>query len=551
MSNPLNAIMMDRRVTTPINIPRTNRVHTARGLTSLPAGKIVPIAACPLLREDQLRSGRMTYSFEMHETAEILMNGIFVTVRAFLVPFLAFERFDGSMDKLNRCYAGQNPDGDTFFTTEVFNSASPDDIMVYLGLHAKDGKTVNLAYHEAYNQIVNHMLRQRSPKLPLRTTYQKDLAPAFWRHDQMRHLVPDFDQDIIDGEVPLNIVDGQLPVTGIGLSGTVSGVVGQAGVREADGTTDTYGFAKQTSANNLWVRASANDATGIPQVFAELAENGITVSLANIELARKTQAFARMREQYSEHSEEYIIDMLMSGLSIPDQALKQPIPLGERTTIFGMSKRYASDAANLTESVVNGATMLELSVQTPRIATGGIVMVTAEIVPEQLFERQPDPLFYTTAVSQLPDYLRDELDAEKVEIVPCEWIDVDHANPNNTFGYAPLNYKWNHTAPKVGGRFHRPKVDGTFDEDRQRLWSVEVANPVFGEDFYLATNIHTKPFAVTNQDPFEVLVQGDFLVGGNTVFGGALMEASDSYEKVLAKAPTETIDKPLGGGAEV
>ena len=109
----------------------------------------------------------------------------------------------------------------------------------------------------------------------------------------------------------------------------------------------------------------------------------------------------------------------------------------------------------------------------------------------------------------------------------------------------------NHTAPKVGGRFHRPKVDGTFDEDRQRLWSVEVANPVFGEDFYLATNIHTKPFAVTNQDPFEVLVQGDFLVGGNTVFGGALMEASDSYEKVLAKAPTETIDKPLGGGAEV
>ena len=97
--------------------------------------------------------------------------------------------------------------------------------------------------------------------------------------------------------------------------------------------------------------------------------------------------------------------------------------------------------------------------------------------------------------------------------------------------------------PRIGGKFYRPEVDAGFDEDRQRIWAVETQNPTLSTDFYLCTNIHTKPFVVTNQDPFEVVTQGEVFIEGNTVFGGHLVEATDDYEKVLALAPQDRIEK--------
>ena len=233
----------------------------------------------------------------------------------------------------------------------------------------------------------------------------------------------------------------------------------------------------------------------------------------------------------------------MDGLTIPEQAFAQPMLIGEKTTVFGMSKRYASDAANLTESVVNGATFLDLSIQLPTIPTGGVIMVVAEITPDQIFERQKDPFLHIQNAEQFPHYLRDTLDPEKVEAVPNDYVDVDHDTPNATFGYAPLNYAWNIEAPRIGGRFHRPDVDAGFDEDRQRIWAAETKNPTLSTDFYLCTNIHTKPFVVTNQDPFECVTQGDLLIRGNTVFGGVLVEATNDFDKVLAVAPQERLNK--------
>lgn len=129
-------------------------------------------------------------------------------------------------------------------------------------------------------------------------------------------------------------------------------------------------------------------------------------------------------------------------------------------------------------------------------------------------------------------------------MVKNEYIDIDHDTPNATFGYAPLNHKWNYAPPCIGGRFYRPQVDAGFDEDRQRLWAVETQNPVLSEDFYLCTNIHTKPFVVTNEDPFEAVAVGGFSISGNTVFGGVLVEANNDYEQVVAEQPQTRIAKP-------
>jgi hypothetical protein len=502
---------------------------------------MVPLQAIPLLREDRVRSGRLRYTFEMMETVEVLMNAINVRVRAYLIPMLALERFNGSMDQLNLSYEGLPPlegeDVVPFIETGAFGAHAANDVYKYLGLHGREAENVNTAYLEAYNCLWNFLAKNRSPDLDLRTRLQADLAPAFWMHDRFKHIVPDFDQAVIDGEVALNIVNPSIPLSGT--SGPVN--MGPGGGAPAS-------FTGVSIDENRRLYAGAPATTGyalqadLTEITAELQADGITVSLANIRLAEQTRAFAYIRQQYNMHP-EHIINLLMDGINIPDQALKQPILLADRRTIFGMSKRHAMDAGNLTESVVNGATQLDLSVQVPRIGTGGIIMIVAEITPDQLFERQEDPFLQTLSADALPHYLRDYLDPEKVDIVKNSRVDVAHSTPDGTFGYEPLNARWNVDTPRVGGKFYRPEANTAFDEDRQRIWSVETLNPTLSTDFYLCTDIHTKPFVVTNQDPFEAVTVGEMFIEGNTVFGGHLVEATNDYEKVLENVDQTRIEK--------
>lgn len=546
----------NRMRTAPVPVQRTTRRHDLRILTSLPAGKMVPIAAVPLLREDSVTRFNARLSFEMAETVEMLMNAVNVSVKAYLVPHLAFPRFSG-MDELNRSWEGVAiADGAT--VTPFFNTAPAPatagaiPILKYMGKHARAGTTINNGYIEAYNLIWNMRAKNRSPNIvPRNVGADQTLAPAFWQHSAFEHIVPDFDQAIIDGQVALNIVNSKMPVKGLGLTGTNS-TTATATIRESGGgTISRTGMNIQSvqetdptaGQNRLFVKTTGTNSAS-PDVWAELQNNGITISLSNIDMARKTQAFAELRRQYNGHSDEYIIDILMDGLSVPEQNWKQPMLLRDESTVFGMSKRYASDAANLTESVVNGETFIDLSFSVPRVPMGGLVMIVAEITPEQLFERMKDPYLHATTVAQVPHFLRDTLDPEKVSVVPNDYVDLDHATPTNTFGYAPLNYEWNQTAPQIGGKFFRPAVNAAFDEDRQRIWAVETANPVLSQDFYLCTTMHTKPFVVTNQDPFDCVVRGEALIAGNTVFGGALIEATNDYAEVLAEVPMTRIVKP-------
>lgn len=545
----------ERTRTDPIPVARTRRVLDIRNLTSIPAGKATPVAAFPLLREDRLSMTRLRLNFEMLETAELLMNAINVRVLAYLVPQLAFTRFDG-IDALNRSYMGQLAAGASqvvpYFTTLTQGTHGSNAIHKYLGKHARPGQVVNGAYVEAYNTIYNFRCANRSPDLVERTLVDTTLAKAFWNHTQFAHIVPDFDQATIEGEVPLE--GSNIPVRGIGYAAsTATAPLASASVRETGkaaptAMTNVYTHvptAPTTNQSILYTQATTNvAASAYPAIYAELADSGVTLSLANIEVARKTQAFAALRRQYTGHDDDFIIDLLMNGITVPEQQWRQPILLADRSTIFGMAKRYSSDSLDLTASVVNGATFIDLALTTPVVPVGGIVMVIVEITPEQLFERQQDPFLFTTTTEQLPEFLRDTLDPEKVEVVQNQYIDVDHTTPTGTFGYAPLNHKWTHNAPGIGGKFFRPEVDAPTDEDRMRLWAVETANPTLSADFYLCTNMHQKPFVATTGDPFECVTRGLAAIEGNTVFGRFLIEASDDYEQIMEEVPPDEIVKP-------
>lgn len=553
MRNANGAVPRTRQKSTPIGVPRTKRPQDFRVLTSLNAGKMVPVLAIPLLREDMLRNGNFRIGFEMDETVEVLMNAVQVRVTAYLVSKLAFERYDG-MDDINRSYEGvakgSNPVVPWF---EMYTPAA-DSILRSMGIHARNATQINTDILESYNAIWNFRAAERSASIAPRARLDETLAPAFWPNQTFAHIVPNFDQAIIDGEISLNVVNAQMPVKGLGL--TVASTVGSVSIWETEGGGVTPAHAGFHVMGNeegapaagqakiaFHTTGTVGGASGFPEIYAELQEAGVSLSLSNIELARKTQAFAQLRRQYNGIDDEFLINLLMDGISIPEQELKKPLLLADELTVFGMSKRYASDAANLTESVVNGGTFIDLRLRTPRVPTGGVVMVCVEIAPEQLFERQEHPYVVASSVAELPQYLRDELDPEKVSVVTNDYIDVNHSVPAGTFGYAPLNHQWAKSRPNVGGRFYRPAVDGAFDEDRQRIWSVETADPVLSEDFYLVSEMNYKPFVVTdpNVDHFEALLRGSCVIEGLTVFGGYLIEAEDDYAKVLAEAPQDRI----------
>lgn len=550
--------LTNRLKTTPIPVQRTNRPQEHRILTSLNAGQMVPLMALPLLREDSVSSAQFRVSFEMDETVEVLMNGVNVRVLTYLVPKLAFDRFKG-MDDINRSYEGVSRDGIEPVIPWFETVAAPADMTTHkilhaMGYHAKAGTLINTEFTEAYNQIWNFRATNRSADIPLRTRLDTTLAPSFWQHQTFAHIVPDFDQAIIDGEVALNVVNSKMPVKGLGVS--TSGAAGaNVSARVSGETTPTvfpfgsgvdYTGTPGAGVTNMTVKMLSASTTAYPDIWAELQNDGITVSLSNIELARKTQAFAQLRRQYNGHSDEYIIDLLMDGISIPEMSWQQPMLLSDTSTVFGMSKRYATDAANLTESVVSGGTFIDVRFSCPRVPCGGVIMMVAEIAPEQLFERQKDAYLHATTVDILPQFLRDTLDPEKVSIVTNDYVDVQHTAPTGTFGYAPLNHEWAKSSPHVGGRFYRPNPDGAFDEDRQRIWAVETIDPVLSEDFYLVTQMNYKPFVVTDTtvDHFEALVRGSTNIRGNTVFGGLLIEATDDYAEVMEEAPLDRIEKP-------
>jgi len=530
----------------PIQTPRSIRPHETTVLTSFNPGKMAPLAVVPLLREDAVRRGTFRIAFEMKETVELLMNAVNVRVKAYLVPTLAFDRFQG-MDDLNRSWEKQEQiDGGgtviPYVDTETVDIA-PNDILNVLGMHARVGTEINTAYVEAYNQIWNFRATNRSPDLTLRALDDKTLAEAFWVHNKFTHIVPDFDQALIDGEVPLSFGSdgGSIPVSGIGYregAGTIS--PGPETLITAAGSDTGAQYGKSTDNNTINMLVDNED---FPAIYAELSQSGVTMSLANIDLAKRTAAFARLRTQYHGFTDDYIIDMLMDGIRIPEQELRQPILLAQSQTMFGMSKRYATDHGNMTESVVNGATFVDMSIRVPRINTGGVVMLVAEVTPEQLFERQRDPYLHANDVEDFPHYLRDSLDPEKVSVVPNEYVDIDHDTPHDTFGYAPLNYEWMRRSPNIGGKFYRPEVDASFDEDRQRIWAVETENPTLSQDFYLCTNMHLKPFVDSNEDVMEATVTGGAMIEGNTVFGQALIESTDDYDKIVAETPDDHIDK--------
>jgi len=530
----------------PIQHSRTRRTDSVSVVTSSMAGKLIPLKMIPLLREDSANTSRLNVNVQMAETADMLLNPVRVSAMAYLVPKLAFERF-ADMGTIDRSYNGQQEvDGTVvpWFSTTTYNEPPPGQtpepgILKTMGLHAPDGGTINTDYIEAYNAVWNYIAGQRSQSLTPRVNTDTTLGPAFWEHTQMRHVVPTFDAAMVEGEIPIAFTSGgQLPVQGISRVGDAS-FSNPSPTFQATADVMNLGNSPNYLQFDIGVAAS--------EIYAELQEGSVKISLANIEQAKETQAWSKLRNQYQGISEDWMIDQLMQGIRFNDETLQHPILLDHTDTIVGMSERYATDGANLSKSVADGRTSLSLNIRAPKIQTGGVIVVCGQVLPEMIYERQRDYYMTAQTVENLPNRTADELDPQPVSLIRNGEVDESHSLPNDLFGYAPLNHEWMRRAPNVGGKYYRPDPAAAWDENRNRIWSTEVVDPTLGPDFYISNSVSHQVFADQNTDPFEWWVAGDVTIEGLTYFGETLREAQGDYDAIEAQVPTERL---IGDGTD-
>lgn len=528
--------LMRRMSTDPVPVVRQSRPIPVRVATTMKPGKFVPIAAIPLLREDGVQ-GSIPFACDMRETYEFLLNKTFLRVTSVFVSHLAHERFEKNPTFFQKSYQGEIPMAGKpvipFIRTAAF-TATPanDEIAMSLGLIAKAGALYNTAYHESYILSWNFLARSRSKDITAKLLTSTTLGPAFWGENNMSEIVPDFDDALIAGEVPLTLVAGRLGVRTSTPAGNDVTVIQDPSAQRRNLTSDLasvrLGGLAGTAANDLYV---------------EMQQQGLKVSLANLEQARKLVSWAKLREAFEGHTDEWIIDTLMQGFHIEDQEFMQPIVLDQVTVQFRQALRYSTDHDNMDAKATNGVASGSINIHVPPNMYGGVVMIFAEVVPEQLFERQPDPYFTALTVDDFPNYMQDALDPMPVEKVLNKHVDAMHATPDGLFGYARKNWRWLKWPFRVGGDMWSAVTGTVTTEARREIWPTDVANPKLAEEFYLSTTLGVTPFLDTTRQQFKMALNGVAAITGLTIIG-AVHESEANYDAVRDQTPALIPGKP-------
>lgn len=541
----------------PLTFKETTRPIMKKVLSSNDAGKALPVAM-DYVGPDESGVGNVAMNVQLAETAEPITNAVHANAMTYLVPFTAFSQFQGSEEEAMRRYEGKESlitgNVEPFFEVNKFYNNSTDqvytgsgvqtwdtttapeygplsDFFQTLGIHT-EASSMNSSYVQAYNIVQNHRRRARSPQLAERNEFDHSLAEAFWPNSGNNMIVADYDEAVLNGEVTLSSLTQQLPI--------------KAPARYQPSTGNVYAanngsYSSSTEVSEIPVSGADEDGSvfDFRGMYADLGDSVSKLNLAELAQSKLIVEYAKKRSAMSGQSEEYIIDLLMRGIMPTSAVSRLPILVGMGKGIFSMNQRYATDAANLDDSVTNGMVNLSYRCAIPRTKLGGILVTQLEVAPEQIWERKKDYFLYTTDAGKLPNALRDHLQiegGEGVATVTKDHLDVNHSTPDAILGYAPLNHEYRVNAVQVGGKFYRPASDATYVEDRSRIWTNESANPSLNTDHYLCTNLHKKVFADQVSDSLEYTAVTDFKLRTNIQFGDRLQETdtTSDHEAITA-----------------
>lgn len=554
--------MVVRQNATPVSYDQTVRPDNASILTSGKAGEVIPFTAIPLHRGDSA-SGRIDVSLVLAEMSKPLENAVLARLQAWFVPRPALPQFSG-LDEIVHAYHGTDITAlgsaartpNSYFSTVgtgAIAAAQASEFFRALGLSLQPATAINTDYIDAYNLIQNFRLAAYSSKMTRYDYYAEDavtsleLKPAFWPVNRLHNVVADYEAALVTGSLDLDVAAGSIPVHGIFIGNTYAANAKSAGsFNETGGGQDAHtGWVIRDTAGavgqaTMTVEEDPSN-TGFPAIFAEMAGQSITTTLADIDKARTTNAFAKIMASYEGsnysgfNNDDVIMSELMQGFEVPKELLNRPWLLDNKTIVFGMAERHATDAANLDDSVSTGMASASLSINVPKAQYGGVIIATVEVMPERLYERQADEYLYCVTPDDLPSALRDMQRPTPVDTVLNRRVDTLHTTPNGTYGYEPMNAKWKRERTSLGGEF-RQLVPGTpATTARTAIWQADFVDPVFTDDHWLVP--HPFPqnvFAAPSSDVVTISANQVCTITGQTQFGDELVEDNGEFLAVAS-----------------
>jgi hypothetical protein len=548
---------MLRQDQSPIEYQATRRPDNSSILTTGRAGEVIPIAAGPLLRGDSA-SGRIDIQAQLAEMPKPLENLVVMRAQSWIVPRPALPQFEGT-GEYNHAYEGTSisklggasrtpPSLFDTVASGAIAAAQSSELFRALGIALRASTEINTDYIDAYNLIQNFRLAAHSSKMTRYDYYSEDattsleLKPAFWPVNRMHNIVPDYEEALVKGSLELDVTAGSLPVHGIGI-GTVPNFASRS-FRETGGTTQTESATTTSGGStNVLVEEDPNN-TGYPAIFAQLAAQTITTSLADIDKARTTEAMAKARAMmegtnYSGfNNDDVIVSTLMQGFVVPAEHFNRPILLDSKTTVFGMTERHATDAANLDDSSTTGVAAISLSLNIPRMDYGGVYMTTVEVMPERLFERQEDPYLPITAVASLPNALRDVQNTLPVDTVDNGRVDTAHTTPAGQYGFEPMNAKWRREFTRLGGEFRQLTPGTPSTTSRTAIWQADYVDPTLNSDHWLCPHPFPQDvFSAPSSDVIIISATQQMAITGITQFGDDLVEDNSEFADTQAEQP--------------
>lgn len=549
---------MARQSTAPVQFTKTTRTDQSINMGSARAGVVVPIDYIPLLAGDSC-SGKFGVDIKLKEMPKPLLNGVTANVQAWFVPKSAHPKFSGR-DELMHSLTGQTiktlgaadrlpPAYFTTLSAAQVDSVRAAPLITKLGIHMPTGSKMNSELIDAFALIYNFRLAAHSSKLTRRGYAAEgvfiacQLPPAFWPSSRFAKVVPDYERALVVGALDLDVSAGQLPISGLWVaSADATSVTGGAGGYkgangELSGAADNVYTGNSASGDSWAMRAE--DINGDLDVFAEMAGQAVTTTLADIDKARTTQSFAKLRTAYAGNdatgfdNDDVIVAHLMQGLTVPDEQFKRPWLLDSKRVPVGFAERHATDGANLDASVSLGRASATLSLNVPQQDVSGYIVITCELLPERIDERMADEALIMTSVNELPNALRDVQRTEPVDLVLNRRIDAKHTTPDALYGYEPMNDVWNRNFTRLSGDFYQPTPGGGWTENRSNIWQTELVDPTFGASHYLAPSpFPHEVFSDTLADAFEYVGRHAVSIVGLTQIGDVLMENNDEYSDV-------------------
>lgn len=542
---------MARQSTSPVQFSKSKRRDVRERMSSGRAG-VVTLIDCIGVHRGDSASGRINVMADLADMPKPLMNRVGCQLQAWYVPASAHPRFTDYNEFLHAVHgetvkslAGDRQPPPFLESIEGGDvvTVKGSEMFRTLGIHVPAGRKINTSLIDAFWIVYNFRLAAHSSRLERRKYASEDLAssvkfpPAFWPANSMAGIVPDYEQALVVGSLNLDITAGQLPISGL-MGGSVESrsvvQLDEDGLAHSPGT-DSVRALYAGGASNAW-----------DPIFAELGGKSILTTLADIDKARVSQAFAKLHSAYAGNdttgfnNEDALVADLMQGFTVPEDLFKRPWLLDSKTVDIAMLERHATDGANLDASVSNGAGSGSLSINLPKQDSGGWIIVTMEVLPERIFEGRSDEFILATEASDFPDALRDIQRPEPVDMVPNHRVDARHTSPEALYGYEPMNMKWQINGTNLGGVFFQASPSDGYNENRSSIWTPQIVDPEFTEDHYLApVPFPHDVFSDTQAPAFEYVVQHDVVLSGITQFGDVLVENNSDYAETLTQEGTE------------